>query len=120
MLHVFRPQSSHSPYLRQAQNYELSCEKRLRIRHELLYDRLKSRQSAIIHRLGDTLGELRSFYRFLNNSNVEMSDLINKHCQIAGDLLEGRHVLCLADGVSINMQAAHGRMSESEQQALGV
>lgn len=120
MSNKFTPISSASPYLAKQSDYELSCEKRLRSRHAMLYDRIKSRQSSIIHRLGDSLGELRSFYRFLNNPNVEMSDLINKHCQIASNLLEGRHVLCLGDGLSINMGSAHGRMTEAEQTNLGV
>lgn len=120
MSQSFAPISSKSDFLKIDEKYKLSCEERLRNRHHQLYNRLLSDQSAIINRISRKLSELRGFYRFLSNDKVCMSDLINKHCQIAKTLLEGRHILALGDGVSINLASSYGRMSEEEKLKTGV
>lgn len=120
MLATFQPISSCSTYLRSDKNYKLSCDLRLRRRHINFFNSLKTVQSSILHRIGSNLGELRAFYRLLSNECLDMSDMINNHCQISPELLSGRHVLALGDGVSINLTSAYGRMNSTEQGKVGV
>lgn len=89
-------------------------------RQQLLFEKMTEHTSSIIHRISETTSSQRSYYRFLENDKIELSDLINSQTQIPKKELKGRDVLCLIDGSSFNMSSAYGRMNAENREQLGV
>lgn len=73
---------------------------------------IEQTQSTVIRSIGVNKAQTKSFYRFLDNNSVELSEVINY--QLAGyNLLEQKgHILCINDTTEINLQAHIGRLNK--------
>lgn len=75
------------------------------------------RQSVNIRQISQSRAQQVGYYRFLENENVRLSELVRSvadHCQ---QQVEGRHVLAISDSSEINLQSHAGRLKA---QGLGV
>jgi Transposase DDE domain len=82
-----------------------------------LYDAINQHQTVNIRQISKNWSEQIAYYRFLENENVTISELVRSlsdHCE---QQLEGRHVLALSDTSEINLQS-HSRRLKPE--GLGV
>jgi len=74
-------------------------------------------QSVNIRQISRNRAEQVGYYRFLENENVTVSELVqslSEHCQ---EQVKGRHILAVSDSSEINLQAHSGRLKPD---ALGV
>lgn len=60
-----------------------------------------------------------AYYRWLENSAVSVSSLIESLSQHCRDQVRGRHVLAISDTSEINLQAHVGRLNEEETGVVG-
>lgn len=82
-----------------------------------MYEALGQHQSVNIRQISRNRAEQVGNYRFLENENVTVSELvqsITQHCQ---QNLEERHVLAISDSSEINLQSHVGRLKS---EGLGV
>lgn len=89
-----------------------------RYRHPFNDFRLASRAASIIERIShhptihieSCFSERKdqvAAYRFLSNSRVELSELIEYACSMQESDIEGRRLLCLLDNSSLNLGLSH-------------
>lgn len=74
-------------------------------------------QSVNIRQISQDRAEQVGYYRFLENENVTISELVRSvadHCQLQ---VEGLHVLSISDSSEVNLQSHAGRL---KRQGLGV
>ena len=60
-----------------------------------------------------------AYYRWLENSAVSVSSLIESLSQHCRDQVRGRHVLAISDTSEINLQAHVGRLNEEDIGVVG-
>ncbi len=73
-----------------------------------LYESMSQAQSVNIRAMSRNRAEQVGYYRFLENQNVSVSELVRSaagHCQ---QQVAGRHVLAISDSSEINLQAQAG------------
>jgi hypothetical protein len=78
---------------------------------------MKQAQTVIIRQISRNRAEQIAYYRYLENEQVTLSELIRSladHCQ---EQVAGRHVLAISDTSEINLQAHQGRLKP---EGLGV
>jgi hypothetical protein len=78
---------------------------------------MKQAQTVIIRQISRNRAEQIAYYRYLENEQVTLSELIRSladHCQ---EQVGGRHVLAISDTSEINLQAHQGRLKP---EGLGV
>lgn len=66
---------------------------------------MQQQQSVTIRQISHNRAEQVGYYRFLENENVTVSELVRSvadHCQ---QQVEGLHVLAISDSSEINLQA---------------
>ena len=71
---------------------------------------MQEHQSVNIRQISQSRAEQVGYYRFLNNENVTLSELVRSlsdHCQ---PQVDGLHVLAISDTSEINLQAHAGRL----------
>ena len=71
---------------------------------------MQQHQSVNIRAISQSRAEQVGYYRFLENQNVTLSELVRSvsdHCQ---QQVEGLHVLAISDSSEINLQAHAGRL----------
>jgi hypothetical protein len=71
-------------------------------------------QSGVIHRISDSEGETRGYYRFLNNDKVTEDELINGLQQQCMDNLKTERVLVFSDSCTINLAKRYDRIEDKE------
>jgi hypothetical protein len=82
-----------------------------------LYDAINKYQTVNIRQISKNWSEQIAYYRFLENENVTISELLRSlsdHCE---QQVEGRHVLALSDTSEVNLQSHSGRLKP---EGLGV
>jgi Transposase DDE domain len=82
-----------------------------------LYDAINQHQTVNIRQISKNWSEQIAYYRFLENENVTISELLRSlsdHCE---QQVEGRHVLALSDTSEVNLQSHSGRLKP---EGLGV
>ncbi len=82
-----------------------------------MYEALQQNQSVNIRQISDNRAEQVGYYRFLENENVTVSELVQsiaEHCQ---QNVAERHVLAISDSSEINLQSHIGRLKS---EGLGV
>lgn len=75
-----------------------------------MYDAINQYQTINIRQISKNWSEQIAYYRFLENENVTISELVRSlsdHCE---QQLQGRHVLALSDTSEINLQSHSGRL----------
>jgi hypothetical protein len=76
-------------------------------------------QSVNIRQISRNRAEQVGYYRFLENENVTVSELVRSlsaHCQ---QQVEGRHVLAVSDSSEINLQSHVGRLKPEKLGVVG-
>jgi hypothetical protein len=76
-------------------------------------------QSVNIRQISRNRAEQVGYYRFLENENVTVSELVRSlsaHCQ---QQVEGRHVLAVSDSSEINLQSHAGRLKPEKLGVVG-
>jgi hypothetical protein len=82
-----------------------------------LYEAIGQYQTVIIRQISQNRAEQIGYYRYLENEQVTISELIRSlsdHCE---QQVTGRHVLAISDTSEINLQAHQGRLKS---EGLGV
>jgi hypothetical protein len=82
-----------------------------------LYAAISQHQTVNIRQISQNWAEQISYYRFLENERVTISELvrsISDHCE---QQVEGRHILAWSDTSEINLQSHAGRLKA---EGLGV
>lgn len=59
------------------------------------------------------------FYRFLENENVSISELVKSLCDHCQQQVKGRHVLAVSDTSEVNLQSHSGRLKLEELGVVG-
>ena len=73
-----------------------------------MYEALEQHQSVNIRQISDNRAEQVGYYRFLENENVTVSELVQsiaEHCQ---QNVAERHILAISDSSEINLQSPLG------------
>jgi hypothetical protein len=78
-------------------------DKRLEIRVETLQSRMTEKQTIVVNRLSGDPSEKAAFYNCFNNPYVEISELIDRHCYIAPEVVEDKCLLSLLDTTSVSL-----------------
>jgi hypothetical protein len=82
-----------------------------------LYESIRAHQTVVIRQISRNRAEQIAYYRYLENEQVTLSELVRSlsdHCQ---QQVNGRHILSISDTSEINLQAHHGRLKP---EGLGV
>lgn len=114
---IFQPlsRSNYELCLKPKQRYRHDFnDKRLMRRHQQLYDSMLKEESVVINQVSESHSEGISYYRFMNNGNVELLELLNKHCEIEDDLVKGQHILCIGDSSSISLKGRIENIKDKE------
>ncbi|WP_242053706.1 hypothetical protein [Nostoc sp. FACHB-888] len=80
-----------------------------------MYEALEKNQSVSIRRISKNRAELIGYYRFLENENVTVGELVRSLSDHCVSHVEGKHILAISDTSEINLQSHVGRLK-----ALGV
>lgn len=75
-----------------------------------LYEAMGKHQSVIIRQISKNRAEQVAYYRFLENENVTVGELVQSlsaHCCLQ---VEARHILAISDSSEINLQSHVGRL----------
>lgn len=80
-------------------------DKRLSNQYNCLMRSMMNNQSAVVHQLSQTRKGTTGFYRFLNNPQVGLSEIIVKSCQIEPEMVHSKDILVLMDGTSIGLRS---------------
>lgn len=84
-----------------------------------LYEAMGQHQSVNIRQISQNRAQQVGYYRFLENENVTVSELVqslSEHCQ---KNIEGRHVLAVSDSSEINLQSHSGRLKPEQLGVVG-
>ena len=84
-----------------------------------LYEAMGQHQSVNIRQISRNRAQQVGYYRFLENENVTVSELVqslSRHCQ---KNIEGRHVLAVSDSSEINLQSHAGRLKPEQLGVVG-
>jgi hypothetical protein len=76
-----------------------------------LYESIKQHQSIVIQQISRNRAEQMAYYRYLENEQVSVSELVAslaEHCQ---ESVSGKHVLAISDTSEINLNAHRGRLN---------
>jgi len=76
-----------------------------------LYDSIAQHQTVVIRQISRNRAEQVAYYRYLENEQVTLSELVRSlsdHCQ---QQVSGRHILSISDTSEINLQAHQGRLN---------
>ena len=84
-----------------------------------LQGQINDHQTVTVNRLSEAQSELMSYYRFLNNDSVEVSELIYHSCRLPPDLVEARDVIVIMDTTSVALTSRF-RDKDSGEYPLGV
>jgi len=75
-----------------------------------LYESIQAHQTVIIRQISRNRAEQVAYYRYLENEQVTLPELVRSlsdHCQ---QQVVGRHILAISDTSEINLQAHQGRL----------
>lgn len=75
-----------------------------------LYESIRTHQTVIIRQISQNRAEQVAYYRYLENEQVTLSELVRSlsdHCQ---QQVRGRHILAISDTSEINLQSHQGRL----------
>lgn len=80
----------------QRYRYFFGDKRRERKYHDLL-EEMMQRQSIVVNQLSDDVTTMISYYRFMNNAHIELSELISRLCHIPSALVKGKKLLVALD-----------------------
>jgi len=89
-------------------------DKRLYKQWEKLSQCILEHNSGIINRISKSQKDSAGFYRFLRNQSVNLLELINMNCNVKEENIKDRHILCIGDTSSYNLNSHIGRIHDSE------
>lgn len=92
---------------------------RLQQRHDLILERMVSRQSCIVSELSSESRERMGSYRFFNSPSVQPAELIHMATRLPEDAVSGGDLLVLSDTVSVPF-SCHKRRPDRWRNGLGV
>ena len=75
-----------------------------------MYESIRAHQTVVIRQISRNRAEQIAYYRFLENEQVTLSELVRSlsaHCQ---QQVSGRHILSISDTSEINLQSHRGRL----------
>jgi hypothetical protein len=78
---------------------------------------MRKHQSVNIRQISRNRAEQVGYYRFLENQNVTLSELVRSLSDACQQNVQGLHVLAISDSSEINLQAHAGRLKP---EGLGV
>ena len=84
-----------------------------------LYEAMGQHQSVNIRKISRNRAEQVGYYRFLENENVTVSELVrilSDHCQ---EQVEGRHILAISDSSEINLLFSADRLKPEQLGVVG-
>jgi Transposase DDE domain len=84
-----------------------------------LYESIWTHQSVNIRKISTSRAEQVAYYRFLENSDVTISELAHSLSIACQQQVSGRHVLALNDTSEINLQAHVGRLKSDTVGVVG-
>ncbi|MGR3279983.1 IS4 family transposase [Acaryochloris marina NIES-2412] len=76
-------------------------------------------QSVSIRQISQDRAEQVGFYRFLENENVSISELVKCLCDQCQQQVKGRHILAVNDTSEVNLQSHSGRLKLEELGVVG-
>ncbi|MEM6344797.1 MAG: IS4 family transposase [Bacteroidota bacterium] len=91
---------------------------RLSRRHDALLDRMVSKQSNVVHQIAVNYAEERGFYRFLQNKQVSIPQMLAQLIRTPAVDLSDRQLVVIGDTTEISLKKA--RLSAREAAGLGV
>lgn len=102
----------------QRYRYFFGDKRRERKYHDLL-EEMMQRQSIVVNQLSEDTTTVISYYRFMNNAHIELSELISRLCYIPSALVKGKKLLVALDTCAATL---HSRLAdkESASPAIGV
>jgi hypothetical protein len=71
---------------------------------------MREHQSVNIRQISQNRAEQIAYYRFLENQNVTLSELVRSLSDACQQNVQGLHVLAISDSSEINLQAHAGRL----------
>ena len=75
-----------------------------------MYESISQHQTVVIRQISRNRAEQIAYYRYLENEQVSLSELVRSlsdHCQ---QQVDGRHILSISDTSEINLQSHQGRL----------
>jgi hypothetical protein len=75
-----------------------------------LYSAMGKHQSVSIRQISKNRSEQVGYYRFLENQNVTVGELVRSLSDHCVSLVEGKHILAISDTSEINLQSHIGRL----------
>lgn len=79
-------------------------------RAKMLWNKLSATPCSSIRRLSSNYSEQKAYYRFLNNSRVSETEIIQEATQRMEKLGRGKNLLCIQDTCEINLYKHKGRL----------
>jgi hypothetical protein len=80
-------------------------DKRLSNQYDCLMRSMMNNQCTVVHQLSQTRKGVTGFYRFLNNPQVGLSEMISRSCLIEPGMVHLKDILVLMDGTSIGLRS---------------
>lgn len=80
---------------------------------------MREHQSVNIRQVSRNRAEQVGYYRFLENENVSISELVRSLSDACEQQVEGLHVLAISDSSEINLQAHAGRLKSEKLGVVG-
>lgn len=111
----FRPlsRSKYELCLKPNQRYRHAFnDQRLMRRHQRLYESMLREESIVVNQVSESHSERTSYYRFMNNKQVGVLELLNHHCQIEESLISDGHILCIGDSTSMSLKGRLGSIKD--------
>ena len=93
-------------------------DRRLYSTWSLLEERMMAEQQRCIQQIAESASQAARFYRFYGNTRVSNEELIMMNCSIKSEVVQGRHLLCIGDSTSFNMNKRLGRIKDADK--LGI
>ncbi len=75
-----------------------------------LYSAIGKHQSVSIRQISRNRAELVAYYRFLENENVTIGELVQSLSDHCVSKVEDKHILAISDSSEINLQSHVGRL----------
>lgn len=103
-----------NPLRKQEPSKVLFNDQRLESRHRSLLYRMKSQQSSTIHQLASSYNESKAYYRFINNEDVNVEELMGANDARVKDRVAGKHILALGDTTEISLKGVVAHLQDAE------
>ena len=84
-----------------------------------MYEAIIQNQSVNIRQISNNRAEQVGYYRFLENENVTVGELVRSLSVQCAQQLEGKHILAISDSSEINLESHVGRLNPEKLGVVG-